>query len=286
MREIIEGLAMLAGNPLSCSAIRSVQLFGAVCAVIVAAHAAFQLVLTRRLRAAWEIAPASETRLQRIFEKAVRRSGLRRVPALRMAGRGAGACTIGFWRPDICVSPALAAQLDDDEMESVLLHELAHAARRDTMGASLLLFGGWAAVFLASTGYVLAERLGADTFHLGAVWSRLLIGAAIAIFMAIRFVVTVPGKFLRELTCDDMAVRVSGNPLALAAALIKASAPERHGDRAGTVASWFAGEQSFVLHRIRRLLEYEPPRIRLAVQRAASALTLLAVFAAITIFTA
>ena len=278
MKTIIEGLAVLIENPVACSAVGSIQIFAAVAAVVVVAHAVFQVVTVRRLRAAWPVAPASERRLRRAFANAVRRAGLSKAPALRLTPDGTGPCTIGFWRPDVCVSRATVDELDDEELEAVLLHELAHVTRRDTMGATIMLFSSWTAVFLISAGSMLADRGSPESAHIGVTMSRLLMTTVIAVFIAIRFAVTVPGRFLRELTCDDMAVRASGNPLALAAGLIKVSRPRNRRDVVVSAGA-FAAEDAFLIHRIRRLLNYEAPRLRLALQRAAFT-ALLLLFAA------
>jgi hypothetical protein len=43
--------------------------------------------------------------------------------------------------------------------------------------------------------------------------------------------------------------------------------------------SAFVSEETFVLHRVRRLLDYKPPIVRLAAQRAATVAALAAVLA-------
>lgn len=268
MSEIVEALALVAGNPATCAAIGSVQLFIAIAALLIAAHVAAQMVVTRWYRSRWPLAPAGG-RERQIFDRAVRMAGMASLPRLRISDGVAGACTVGFWRPDICVSPALAEALDDDELEAVLLHELAHAARRDVLGAALLLFGGWSAVSLVSSAWIFAPALATDAWHVGAIRSRLLMAVAITAFVCLRFLVAVPGRLLRELTCDDLAVRWSGKPLALAAALVKVARME---PAAHLGTSGFAHHEVFTLRRVRRLIDYRSPRPRLALQRAASML--------------
>jgi Zn-dependent protease with chaperone function len=253
VREILETLATIIENPAACAAIGSVRIFIAVAGITIVILAAGQAFLTWRYRRRWPVA-APASRVARIYEKALRRRRVARPPRLRV-GSTAAACTIGFWRSDVCVSDEIAEQLDDDELEAVLLHELAHARRRDVLGTSLLLFGTWVAATL-----LLFPMLGND-WHIGATRSRAWISATLASLVALRFLVVVPGRFLRELTCDDEVVRTTGNPLALAAALVKVSR---------------ARATRFTLLRIRRLVDYRPPRIRLAVQRLASASVLAA----------
>lgn len=59
-----------------------------------------------------------------------RRLGLRRVPALAMV-EGRGAALVGLVRPWIAVPAELESAERRAELEAVLAHELAHAARRD-----------------------------------------------------------------------------------------------------------------------------------------------------------
>jgi beta-lactamase regulating signal transducer with metallopeptidase domain len=61
--------------------------------------------------------------------QAARRSG--RSVELRVSNDIAGACAVGFGRPTIVVSARLAAALNDEALESIVLHEHAHLQRCD-----------------------------------------------------------------------------------------------------------------------------------------------------------
>src|SRR4029079_7242963 len=50
---------------------------------------------------------------------------------VRISGEISGACAIGFGRPTILVSAGLAAALNDEALESIILHEHAHLQRYD-----------------------------------------------------------------------------------------------------------------------------------------------------------
>jgi heat shock protein HtpX len=199
---------------------------------------------------------------------------MRRAPALRIGHDVPGACAIGFWRADICISSTLAGSLDDDELETVLLHELAHAARRDVLGSALFHFGAWTATLLTAAGLILPI----NEAHPGADRTRLFMLTALISFVLVRFLVTVPGRFLRELTCDDLAVRWSGDPLALASALTKVS---RFDPTGGVARSGIGHREAFTIRRIRRLVDYRPAHTRHALQRAAAVATMAAMALAV-----
>jgi Zn-dependent protease with chaperone function len=272
MSALVEGWALLAGNAFECAAVASVQIFTIMAALTMAASWGRQFLLTCSWRGKWAEAP-DHSRVRRVFERAVSRTAMRHVPAVRIGDDVPGACTIGFWRPDVCVSPALADSLDDDELEAVLLHELAHADRRDVLGSSLLLFGTWIGVSLVAAGSVLALEQG----HPGTMRTRLLMVSALIAFAVIRFAVSVPGRFLRELTCDDLAVRWSGDPLALASALTKVSRLDAPAKAAAM--SSIGHRDAFTMKRIERLIDYRPAKVRLVLQRAAATTTLAALAA-------
>lgn len=96
------------------------------------------------------------------------------------------ALTHGLWRPTLVVSTWIVEQLDQRELESVLAHELAHAARRDYLVT-------WLATVLRDAFCYVPSS--------GAAYRQL--------------------RRERELACDDVAVAATRRPLALASALAK-----------------------------------------------------------------
>lgn len=96
------------------------------------------------------------------------------------------ALTWGVLRPRIVLSTWMAEHLDAQELEAVLAHELGHVARRDAWAV-------WA-------GTVLRDAF----FYLPASW------------VALRRL-----RREQEPACDDLAVRATHRPLALASALAK-----------------------------------------------------------------
>jgi beta-lactamase regulating signal transducer with metallopeptidase domain len=84
-----------------------------------------QLVRLKRQSAPFE--PARERRLP--MWTSVRGAGRR--SELRVANVPGGAGALGLWRPIIAVSPRLAARMDDEALDQIVMHEHAHLARRD-----------------------------------------------------------------------------------------------------------------------------------------------------------
>ena len=74
--------------------------------------------------------PLDADRVARLTRyRAARRSG--RPAELRVSNDIAGACAVGFGRPTIVVSAQLAAAMNDEALESIVLHEHAHLQRYD-----------------------------------------------------------------------------------------------------------------------------------------------------------
>jgi beta-lactamase regulating signal transducer with metallopeptidase domain len=85
----------------------------------------------RRLRqlVSWSL-PFDSERAERMPRWCERRSS-GRAAEVRVSGDIAGACAIGFWHPTILVSTSLAAALNEEALESIILHEHAHLQRYD-----------------------------------------------------------------------------------------------------------------------------------------------------------
>ncbi len=105
----------------------------------------------------------------------------------------ARAFTMGFRSPVLVVSEGLLNGLDEDELETVLAHELGHIARRDSLLNRILLF--------------LKD---------------------IMFFVPLANVVFRNYATEKEKASDDFAVRLTGKPMAFAQALIKVWKMSRH----------------------------------------------------------
>jgi Zn-dependent protease with chaperone function len=135
----------------------------------------------RAPRTAWE------TRLVAATAELSHAVGLRHTPRLLvLPGRDGQAMAMGFRRATIVVSEALPEVLDDEEMEAVVAHEVAHLANRD---AQLVAVAGFLRDIMAwnPIAHLAFRRLARD----------------------------------RELEADERAAAITGKPLALASGLLK-----------------------------------------------------------------
>jgi Zn-dependent protease with chaperone function len=169
--------------------------------------------------------PAVASGLTRCVAELSRTAGLGRAPRVLVCPRGASACVLGVRRPTIVVSRELLAVLSAEELRAVLAHEVAHVRRRD----HLL---NWLGVVLRSALFYLPPW--------SVAWSTL--------------------ADAREHHADRLAARYTGDPLALAAALVKvwrhAPAPAAAVGAVGMLA-----RPGRLEARVRRLLAPErPPR--------------------------
>jgi Zn-dependent protease with chaperone function len=197
--------------------------------------------------------------LQRTLRR-LKARGLRLCPVLAVAQPEAVASAVGVRQPKIVLSTGLLDLLDEEELEAVLAHEMAHVDRRDN-------HFGW---------LLFALRLG--SFYNP---------VALFVFHQISHDV--------ERICDSDAADMTGRPLALGSALIKVFGASR-----GTVRGRRAWSQRFaqraatlekrarralVVDRVERLVHPEIvkpvsfPRLRLALSIASiSSLAYLVVY--------
>lgn len=119
--------------------------------------------------------------------------------------------SLGRGRARLHVTRALLERLDAHQLEAVIAHELAHVAHRDATVMTIV--GGPAAVLLG--GGMRGSRIGVFPFNAGAVLA-----------LAIGWVASLGSLALsryREFAADAGAVALTGNPAALASALMAVS---------------------------------------------------------------
>lgn len=135
-----------------------------------------------------------------------------------------GAFVVGSREPVIVIGADLLASLDDEELEGVLAHELAHVWRRDTLVATALGALRDLTFFVPGGGWAVRQ------LHRE-----------------------------RELAADQVAVRVTKRPGALASGLLKVIEvnPARHYECAALVPS------GNLVDRVRVLVDDAPPLTRL-----------------------
>ncbi|MEW6663410.1 MAG: M56 family metallopeptidase [Bacillota bacterium] len=168
--------------------------------------------------------PGADPALDALIERLATRLGVSRPKVVVLPATGVVSFTFGVICPVIVLSRGTLELLNQDELEGVLAHELAHIKGRDA-------FKGWITLALRNLMF----------FNPLAHWAH----------QALRVE--------REMAADDLAVSVTGKPVTYAAALLKAyrlSSPVRF-SLAGT--SGFGWPKADLTRRIDRVLALEPP---------------------------
>ncbi len=160
----------------------------------------------------------AQPELQALAERLAAYLGAPRPRVLLVALERPLALASGLRQPSILLSTWTLDHLDRQELEAVLAHELGHIARRDYLAV-------WLATVLR------------DAFcYLPTSWA------------AHRQL-----QQEKELACDDLAVQITGRPLALASALTKVWHPALTRSSV-SLAQPFAGRSGSIEGRIERLL--------------------------------
>lgn len=98
-----------------------------------------RIAVMRRMRTvAANGAPARDLRLRPIVDRAARELGVRAPRVVAVQGCPGGAALVGIRRATIVVDAAVLRDLDDEELEGLIAHELAHVKRRDNLLALLV----------------------------------------------------------------------------------------------------------------------------------------------------
>ena len=128
---------------------------------------------------------------------------------------------MGWWRPEICLPERALSELDRDELESVLAHELAHVLRRDP---------AWLTLF---------QVLGSLLF-----------------FQPLQQLAGRQWREVAEHLCDDQAVRWTERPLGFARSLTRVASWLV--EPAPRAAFGMAAEPSQLRRRVERMLVQDP----------------------------
>jgi Zn-dependent protease with chaperone function len=284
---LLQGVQALLVIPGTCGApvdvLRALTLLlGVAAGARIAAHC----VASGRLRRRSPVYGRDEfSALYELYREAGARVGLERLPPLhRHADEDPLAFTTGCFRPAVFLAPALVRSLGADELRAVLVHELVHVRRRDSLRAllgSLLPIGALVVVLQVAALHALSrveQQLGFA--HVGPI-----VAAVLAVLWAFRSVAWPRVVFRRELSCDDRVVEALENPLVVAASLVQVwrlqrALPRRRGGR------WIHAHPLLrtgpsVEERVRRLIDYRPAPRRawlVAARRTLSAAALLWTF--------
>ncbi len=149
----------------------------------------FSLGFLRLRRALEGRTELSSGELAERLEHLRRRAGLSRRVRLFVAPHLAAPLSMGFFRPAVCVPPRALSDLDPEEQQAMLAHELAHVARRDPAW----LFGLWLVetLFFFQPLNRLARRSLAETFELAAdSWAARATGERLALASCLARIAT------------------------------------------------------------------------------------------------
>jgi len=177
----------------------------------------FQLGYLRTYRTKQVSQPPEELSL--MFGALQRQLAMQRKTLLLLSGKVKVPVTFGFLKPVVLLPIAAASHLSTDQLEAILLHELAHIRRNDyllhllqTVAETILFFNPFA--------WVLSRMVHKESEH----------------------------------CCDDLVVQHTGNPLHYARALASVAGISLQEHRLAMAASGRSGQ---LFHRIKRIMNME-----------------------------
>jgi heat shock protein HtpX len=115
----------------------------------------------------------------------------------------------------VCVTRGLQRTLDDEEMEGVLAHELAHVKNRDVMVMTIASFLSTLAFMVVRFGFL----FGGGRNRQGGGQMLVAIGVSLAVWIVSFLLIRLLSRY-REYAADRGAAAITGNPSALASALL------------------------------------------------------------------
>jgi len=115
----------------------------------------------------------------------------------------------------VCVTRGLQRTLDDEEMEGVLAHELAHVKNRDVMVMTIASFLSTLAFMVVRFGFL----FGGGRNRQGGGQMLVAIGVSLAVWIVSFMLIRLLSRY-REYAADRGAAAITGNPSALASALL------------------------------------------------------------------
>lgn len=165
-----------------------------------------------------EVSPAEAPDLHRMVEEAARAAGMPKPKVAMIPSEAPNAFATGR-NPDnalVAVTAGIMRILDRRELYAVLAHELGHVRNRDILVSSVAATIGGAITLIAHLGYF-AALFGGRRNGGGAISSLLMIILAPIAATIIQLAVSRS----REFGADATGAEISGDPEALASALLK-----------------------------------------------------------------
>ena len=166
-------------------------------------------------------------------------------------------------RTVVCVTLGLLKTLEDDELEAVLAHEMAHLKNGDS---SVMTVAGFPATLAFALLRTAVDNIDGKAFFLGYLGVAIYLAAVSLPLVAVTLPGTLALSRYREYAADRGAVAITGNPVALGTALGKLHGHETPETDARSMAAFNAfcivptrlglpGTHPPVHKRIRRLRE-------------------------------
>jgi heat shock protein HtpX len=183
-----------------------------------------------RMYGAQEVTPAQAPGLHELVRELSVRAGLPmpRVYVIPEDAPNAFATGRNPQHAAVAVTEGLLRMLDRDELAGVLAHELGHVKNRDTLIMTVAATIAGAVSMLANIahwGMIFGGGRSSDDGEEGAHPAAGLLGVILAPIAAMLIQMAISRS--REFIADETGARVSGNPLALASALLKLDAWSR-----------------------------------------------------------
>ena len=116
----------------------------------------------------------------------------------------------------VCVTTGIRGTLNQEELEGVIAHELAHIKNRDVMVMTI-------ASFLATIAFIIVRwgwLFGGNNRNAAPVWVAILV--SLLVWVVSFFLIRALSRY-REYSADRGAAAITGKPAALASALMKIS---------------------------------------------------------------
>ncbi|NIR47289.1 M56 family metallopeptidase [candidate division KSB1 bacterium] len=261
--ELLANVKILLGDLTHCFAVDRLRIFSLILAAIFGIKIILHHLIYHRLKMNFPEYSASEhPTLRQVFSDAVQKVSLKRVPRLhQFRNQNPLVFAIGTFRPMIFLAPALLKHLTRNELEAVLVHELAHIKHRDT-------FLKWLLELALVAIPLLVVVLFAFNFVFSGFSSQLAFWGSMILVLLFRGVIWKQIIFLRELACDDQSVKADADPVNLASSLVKVcqtakALPTKRWGNGLVFAQTLIPTFSKLEFRIQRLLSYKTPRFRM-----------------------
>ncbi len=257
--KLIANYKILLGNPTQCDTVALLRLFTLTLFAIFLIKLVVHLIIFYRLRRRLpRYLEEKHPRLFSAYREAAQKVKLWRRPHLyEFSNERPLVFTIGSLKPAIFMASATVEKLAPEELEAVLVHELTHIKRHDN-----LLIWLWEIFFVAIP--VLIVQIFAISFIFSiqnsvyAILGTLIFITMFKAFLWRRIL------FLRELSCDDLAVDAIKDPLILASSLINVwrlekTLPEHRWRSGFAFAQTLLPAYSTLEIRAQRLVTYRRP---------------------------